>query len=165
LTKFGSLKVTAYSYTVAACLMAVLAVSGTLSCDVLEVVCAESDDKDDGRWTCSRGATTKLQSHGNTDADTEIACSAWGVPPHAAAALVYMVLVQSGLCYFLVTWGTERTHASNTLLYTSLNPAAAAMLTAVLVWCGKDFGVLTLPTWNMLGVIGIIVGIGIVFSR
>ena len=115
-------------------------------------------------WQCLHGKTTDSSGDDvdNHDSGVTISCPAWKVEAHAIAALCYMVMIQSCFCYFLLTWGAERARTSNVLLYTSLNPTAAAVLTCLLVASGHDYGVLSFPSWNLLGAVPIIVGIGLV---
>jgi len=85
---------------------------------------------------------------------------AWDVPVSAIGALVYWILFQSVLAYFLMTWGNKYADASLTSAYTALQPLTAAILSFILIACGVTG--LDEPGLNDLGALGIVAGLALV---
>lgn len=95
------------------------------------------------------------------DGETKASCSAWGVPTSAIGPLLYWILVQSVLCYFLLTWGNRYAKTSSTVAYTALQPLTSALGSVLLVVIngGKEFGGISMPGLNLLGGLGVVAGL------
>ncbi|GAB5368154.1 hypothetical protein AAMO2058_001294100 [Amorphochlora amoebiformis] len=87
--------------------------------------------------------------------------SKWNVPTSAIFALFYWILLNSVGAYLLITWGNTYADASLTLAYTPLQPATSAILSFILISAGIK-GKLEEPGLNILGVIGIFIGLAAV---
>eukprot|EP00468_Gymnochlora_sp_CCMP2014_P013143 CAMPEP_0167756120 /NCGR_PEP_ID=MMETSP0110_2-20121227/9205_1 /TAXON_ID=629695 /ORGANISM="Gymnochlora sp., Strain CCMP2014" /LENGTH=247 /DNA_ID=CAMNT_0007642187 /DNA_START=481 /DNA_END=1224 /DNA_ORIENTATION=- len=87
--------------------------------------------------------------------------SKWRVPNNAIYALIYWILLTSVGSYLLMTWGNRYADASLVLAYTPLQPATSAVLSFILIQAGFT-GKLTEPGINILGVIGIFIGLAFV---
>mmetsp|Transcript_36504 Transcript_36504/g.70389 ORF Transcript_36504/g.70389 Transcript_36504/m.70389 type:complete len:261 (+) Transcript_36504:418-1200(+) len=87
--------------------------------------------------------------------------SKWHVPTNAIFALVYWILLTSVGSYLLMTWGNKYADASLVLAYTPLQPATSAILSFLLISAGFK-GKLQMPGLNILGVIGIFIGLAFV---
>merc|ERR1712039_685656 len=85
-------------------------------------------------------------------------CSPWGVPESAVLPLLYWVFFSSILAYSLVTWTNQYTAASNVLGYTAIQPLTSALLTVVLMQLINGLP-LQMPGYNLLGGIGILLGV------
>uniref|UniRef100_A0A7S1KB26 EamA domain-containing protein n=1 Tax=Vitrella brassicaformis TaxID=1169539 RepID=A0A7S1KB26_9ALVE len=88
--------------------------------------------------------------------------SAWGVPPDALWALAYWVIGSSVTTYLLMTWANKYVDGSMVAAYTVLQPVTAVLLTCLLVVLHLDpTGALSLPSWNALGGIAVVIGLGV----
>ena len=87
--------------------------------------------------------------------------SRWAVPDSAIYALIYWILLTSVSAYLLMTWANQYCDASLVLAYTPLQPATSALLSLILVRLGVK-GKLSEPGLNILGVIGIVIGLGFI---
>ena len=76
-------------------------------------------------------------------------------------ALIYWILLTSVAAYLLMTWANQYADASLVLAYTPLQPATAAILSFLLIQAGVK-GKLAEPGLNILGVIGIFIGLACV---
>jgi hypothetical protein len=115
-----SLVVVAYSYMAASIMMAITGITSNLigKDEFLKFICGTEDDGDGP------------------------ACTAWGVPTNAIGPLLYWILIQSVLCYFLMTWGNKWSgEGSNAVVYTALQPLTSGLVSFVLVALndGNDF--------------------------
>eukprot|EP00958_Prasinococcus_capsulatus_P025691 scaffold4412_cov401-Prasinococcus_capsulatus_cf.AAC.2 len=156
LRRYDSLTVTAFANAAASLLVAAVAFplskyaamrhrGRAPSCSALHFVCPQSITE--MQWRCG---------------DYVVSCSPWGLPQHALGPLAYMVFGQSVACYFLMTWATGQTRASNILVYSALNPAAAAALTALLVNSNHFVYLQQMPITNSLGTLAILGGLALV---
>jgi len=122
--------VTGVSYMSASCVMCVVALIVNTNDAALDFVCPDCDG------------------------------SAWEVPNSAIAALVYWILFQSVIAYFLMTWGNKYADASLTAAYSALQPLTAAILSVILIATGVTG--LDSPGLNDLGALGIVAGLAVV---
>lgn len=84
-----------------------------------------------------------------------------------AWVLGYFVIVFSVLLYSTINWANEHVSPSTNFIYTPFQPAAAALLSALIIESGynnhhSEAAQLDLPGWNALGVIGIAAGLALV---
>ena len=92
----------------------------------------------------------------------------WTVPASMMWPLAYWILFNSILCYLCVTWANKHAKASAVSAYAVLQPLTAAIISATLRFSkGQDwadtYGFGPLGT-NDLGVLGIILGLFLLFS-
>jgi len=129
---YPSMSVTGWSYIMASVMMAVACLAANNISPVYNFIC---DD-------CPPG-------------------SKWHVPMNAVYALLYWILLTSVGAYLLMTWGNKYADASLVLAYTPLQPATSAIVSAILIAAGFK-GKLREPGLNILGVIGIFIGLAFV---
>jgi len=87
--------------------------------------------------------------------------SKWHVPNSAIFALMYWIFLTSVGSYLLMTWGNKYADASLVLAYTPLQPATSAIVSFILIQLGYR-GSLQEPGLNILGVVGIFIGLAFV---
>jgi len=87
-------------------------------------------------------------------------CLAWHVPNNAATILplLYWIIFNSVVSYFLMTWANQYAIPSNVLGYTALQPLTSSLLTVIIRSCGYE-GDLSSPGYNLLGGVVIILGL------
>eukprot|EP00471_Norrisiella_sphaerica_P000535 CAMPEP_0184480942 /NCGR_PEP_ID=MMETSP0113_2-20130426/2477_1 /TAXON_ID=91329 /ORGANISM="Norrisiella sphaerica, Strain BC52" /LENGTH=385 /DNA_ID=CAMNT_0026859765 /DNA_START=139 /DNA_END=1296 /DNA_ORIENTATION=+ len=129
---YPAMSVTGWSYIVASLMMMVACLVGNSVHPIYDFIC---DD-------CPPG-------------------SKWHVPMNAVFALLYWILLTSVGAYLLMTWGSKYADASLVLSYSPLQPATSAIMSAILIAAGFK-GKLEEPGLNILGVIGIFIGLGFV---
>jgi len=90
----------------------------------------------------------------------EPSCDAWRVPDDAATILplLYWILFNSVVAYFLMTWANQYAIPSNVLGYTALQPLTSSLLTVIIRSCGYE-GDLSSPGYNLLGGVVIVLGL------
>jgi len=129
---YPAMSVTAWSYIMASIMMAVSCLVANNVHQIYDFVCSD----------CPSG-------------------SKWSVPKSAIFALTYWILLTSIASYLLMTWGNKYADASLVLAYTPLQPATSAILSFVLIAAGYK-GSLQQPGLNILGVVGIFIGLALV---
>lgn len=92
--------------------------------------------------------------------------SAWHVPYTAALAIAYWVLVVTVCGYFFITVANKSLHSSTVAFYTCCQPLTSATLSAGLIALHFNPGnALELPGWNILGAVGILLGLLLVTTE
>eukprot|EP00466_Bigelowiella_natans_P014651 jgi/Bigna1/127009/aug1.3_g1717 len=84
----------------------------------------------------------------------------WNVPGGAWYAFGYYIVFGSIISYILINWGNKYADASIVLAYTPLQPATSVILSWILISTGFR-GNLQEPGYNILGLIGIVIGLGL----
>jgi len=134
-SQYTSISVTGWSYMFGSCFMMICGLSINSSDAALKFVCPAKDGED-----CA-------------------SCTAWGVPGSAVGPLLYWILIQSVLCYLMMTWANQYAKASTTVAYTALQPLTSALLSVIIVQTAGKIGGLVMPGINLLGGLGIIAGL------
>eukprot|EP00038_Savillea_parva_P028719 m.66664 g.66664 ORF g.66664 m.66664 type:complete len:401 (+) comp8375_c0_seq2:289-1491(+) len=91
----------------------------------------------------------------------------WTVPATEAWLLAYFVVVFSVLLYSTINWASSHVPPSTNFIYTPIQPATAAALSAAIIASGYDHHALPsarlhMPGLNALGVVPIAVGLALV---
>mmetsp|Transcript_67833 Transcript_67833/g.148910 ORF Transcript_67833/g.148910 Transcript_67833/m.148910 type:complete len:154 (+) Transcript_67833:657-1118(+) len=123
----------------ASVMMAISAGSLNNSCGFIHFICPPTGTQD---FTCG---------------SYQASCSAWLVPATAVLPLAYWIIFQSISAYFLLTWANRYARAGYILAYTALQPFTSTLLSVILILSGVQG--LQMPGWNVLGSIGIFLGL------
>lgn len=145
--RYAAISVTAWSYMVAASMMLVTVTIFNETPALLAFVCSSPHEI------------------------TKQSCidQAWIVPASMFLPLCYWVFLQSIAAYALMTWGNKYANASAVSAYTVLQPFTSALISFILIivkgtaW-GEVYG-LQKPGLQDIGIIGIIIGLGLLFSE
>uniref|UniRef100_A0A0G4HCT3 EamA domain-containing protein n=1 Tax=Chromera velia CCMP2878 TaxID=1169474 RepID=A0A0G4HCT3_9ALVE len=90
---------------------------------------------------------------------------AWRVPRNAILPLTYWILASSVIVWLCITWANAQAscNTSVVLAYGALQPLVACVANFLLITFDLvPRGVLSLPGWNILGGIGILIGLGVI---
>lgn len=139
LERYPPLTVTAWAMMSASVMMAISAGSLNNSCGFIHFICPPTGTQD---FTCG---------------SYQASCSAWLVPATAVFPLAYWIIFQSISAYFLLTWANRYARAGYILAYTALQPFTSTLLSVILILSGVQG--LQMPGWNVLGSIGIFLGL------
>jgi hypothetical protein len=95
-------------------------------------------------------------------------CGIWDVGDDEVWALSYFVLVYSVMLYVSITWANQFVPSSTVASYTVFQPGMAAAFCAVLIENGFNEShrnvQLEEPSWNALGMVGVLLGLGLLVS-
>jgi len=166
LEKYPSTTVTGYSYMLASIQMAITALCINTQADAVKFVCplkdcsSDCDSYVDGSCFYNSTITDKCYDKvQNCGSDMlECSCSAWGVPDSAILPLLYWIAFNSVVAYLLMTWATQHAPPSAVLGYTALQPLTSSVLVLIITSLTDKYD-LTKPGYNMVGAVGILIGL------
>jgi len=143
LSRYPSLTVVSWAYICASAFTLLAAAPLSLSCWVIHFLCPVRDSLP--KFQCG---------------SYEASCQPWHVPHSAVGPLLYWILGNSMLAYFLMTWANQYARAGFILAYTALQPLTSTLVSVVIVTLFGSRGTdLALPGWNALGSVGILLGL------
>eukprot|EP00927_Polykrikos_kofoidii_P045071 TRINITY_DN3892_c0_g4_i1.p1 TRINITY_DN3892_c0_g4~~TRINITY_DN3892_c0_g4_i1.p1 ORF type:complete len:365 (-),score=34.37 TRINITY_DN3892_c0_g4_i1:22-1074(-) len=134
--------ITAWSYCACASMMFVVATGMSSSCRIVHFLCPLYPNQE--LYTCGEWTST---------------CDAWAVPRKAVLPLLYFILFNSCLAYVGLTWANKHCNPGFVLAYSAIQPLASCILSiAIIKLVGPQEG-LSMPGWNALGAIPIVIGL------
>ncbi len=139
--------ITAWSYLCGAVMMAGTASGLNSDCRMISFMCP-----------------VKSGEHASHRCDGfDTSCAPWSVPSSAIGPLAYWILLNSCVAYWLMTWANKHAQAGFVLAYCALQPLTATALSVVIVSTGAQTD-LTMPGWNALGAIPIVIGLSMIIQ-
>jgi len=134
--------ITAWSYLCGALMMLITASALNSSCRAVSLLCPPPSDAP--------------PSHQCDDLHTS--CDPWAVPASALLPLAYWILFNSAAAYLLMTWANKHAAAGFVLAYCALQPLTSTTLSVAIVQSGAHTN-LSMPGWNALGALPIVLGL------